>query len=47
MVVEVNIAVNPLIGFGKGRRFVAVNALRFKNGEEIFCHGVVIRIALS
>lgn len=35
------------VGFGKGSRFVAVNAFRFENREEIFRHGVVIRIANS
>ena len=46
MVVEVDIAVNHLVGFREGRRFVAVNALCFEDGEEIFRHGVVIRIPL-
>ena len=47
MVVKVDIAVKHLVGFGKGCRFMAVNALRFKDGKEIFRHGVVIWISLS
>ena len=43
MVVEVNIAVNHLIGFGKGRRFVAVNTFCFEDREEIFRLGVARR----
>ena len=45
MVVEVDIAVNPLVGFRESRRFAAANALRFKNGEEIFRHGIIIWVA--
>lgn len=45
MVVEVDIAVNPLVGFRESRRFAAVNALCFKNGEEIFRHGIIIWVA--
>ena len=45
MVVEVNIAVNHLIGFREGSRFTAVNALGFDNGEEILHHGIVIKIS--
>ena len=45
MVVDVNIAVNHLIGFREGSRFTAVNALGFDKGEEILRHGVVIRIS--
>lgn len=40
-----DIAVNHLIGFGKGRRFMRVNALRFEDRKEIFRHGIVIRIS--
>ena len=36
MVVKVDIAVNHLVGFREGRRFVAVDTLRFEDGEEIF-----------
>lgn len=45
MIVKVDIAVKHLIGFGKGSRFMAVNALGFEDGEKIFCHGVVVRIS--
>ena len=47
MVVEVNIVVNHLIGFRESGWFVSVDALRFENGEEIFRHGIVIRISAS
>ena len=46
MVVKEDISVNHLVGFREGGRFVAVNALGFEDGEEIFRHGVVIRIPL-
>mgnify|MGYP000112376585 CR=1 FL=1 len=41
MVVKMDIAVNHLVGFQDGSRFMAVNALRFEDGEEIFRHGVL------
>ena len=47
MVVKVDIAVDHLIGFGKGRRFVTVNALRFEDREEIFRHCIIIWIPTS
>ena len=43
MVVKVDIAVNHLVGFREGRRFVAVDKPRFWGGEEIFRPSVVIR----
>lgn len=43
IVAKVDIVVNYFIGLGKGSRFTSVDALRFKDGEEIFRHGVVIR----
>ena len=45
MVVEVNTAVNHLVGFQESGRFLAVDALRLEDGEEILCHGIVIRIS--
>ena len=47
MVVKVDIAVNHLVGFREGRWFVAVDTLRFEDGEEIFRHSVVIRVPTS
>ena len=47
MVVKVDIAVNHLVGFREGSRFVAVNTLGFEDGEEIFRHSVVIRVPTS
>ncbi len=47
VVVEVDIAVNHLICFCEGGRFVPVNALCFEDGEEIFCHRIVIRVPSS
>ena len=47
MVVKVDISVNCLIGFRKGGRLVAVNAFRFEDREEIFRHGIVIRVSPS
>ena len=45
MVVKEDISVDHLVGFREGGRFVAVNALGFEDGEEIFCHGVVIWVS--
>ena len=43
VVVKVDVTVNLLIGFiEKDGRFVAVDALGFENGEEIFRHRIVI-----
>ena len=36
MVVKEDISVNHLVGFREGGRFVAVKALGFEDGEEIF-----------
>lgn len=47
MVVKVDIAVNHLVDFREGSRFVAVNTLGFEDGEEIFRHSVVIRVPTS
>ena len=47
MVVKVDIAVNHLVGFREGRRFVAVDTLRFEDRKEIFCHCIVIRVSTS
>ena len=45
VIIEVNIPVNQFIRFLDRLWFVAVDALRFQNREEIFCHGIVIRIS--
>ena len=45
VIVEVDVSVNHLVGFREGSWFVAVNALCLENGEEIFRHGVVVRIS--
>lgn len=45
MVVEVDVAVNHLIGLGKGSGFVSVDALCFEDREEVLRHGIVIRIS--
>ena len=47
MVVEVDIAVNHFVGFGKSSRLVAVDTFRFENRKEIFCHRIVIRVSAS
>ena len=47
VVVKMDIAVNHFICFGEGSRLVAVDALCFENGEEIFCHCIVIRVSPS
>ena len=44
MVVKVNASVNHLISLGNSGRLVSISALCIEDGEEIFCHGVVIRI---
>ena len=40
MVVKEDISVDHLVGLREGGRFVAVNALGFEDGKEIFRHGV-------
>ena len=45
MVVKEDISVNHLVGLREGIRFVAVDTLRFEDGEEIFGHGVVIWVS--
>ena len=47
MVVKVDVTVNHLVGFREGRRFVAVDTLRFEDRKEIFCHCVVIWVPTS
>lgn len=47
VVVKMDIAVNHFICFGEGCRLMAVDALCFENGEEIFCHCIVIWVSTS
>ena len=42
-----DIAVDYLVGLREGGRFVTVDTLRFEDGEEIFRHGIVIRVSPS
>ena len=42
MVVKMDITVNHLIGLRESGWLMPVNTLRFEDGEEIFCHGIVI-----
>ena len=44
MVVEVNIAINQLIGLRKDSRLVTVNTFCFEDREEIFRHCIVIGV---
>ena len=45
MVVEIDEAIDHVIGLLIGSGLVAVNAFRLENGEEVFCHSVVITVA--
>ena len=47
MVVEMKVSVNQIIRFLECLRFVSVDALRFQNGKEMFCHCVVIKVTLT
>ena len=47
MVVKMDISVDHLVGFREGSRFVAIDTLRFEDREEIFRHGIVIRVSPS
>ena len=47
VVEKMDIAVNHFICFGEGCRLMAVDALCFENGEEIFCHCIVIWVSTS
>ena len=45
MIVEMDEIVNEIIRFLEGLRLMAVDALRFENGEEVFRHSVIIAIS--
>ena len=47
MIEELDVSVNQHIGFAEIVRFMSVNAFDFEDGEEVFCHCVIIRIASS
>ena len=47
MIVEMDVSINQRIGLVEGVGFVPVNAFGFEDGEEIFCHCVIIRIAFA
>ena len=47
VVVKVNVSVNHLVGLRESGWLVSVNTLCFKDGEEIFGHGIVIRVSPS
>ena len=45
MIVEIDEIVNEIIRFLKRLWLMAVDTLRFENGEEVFRHSVVIAIS--
>ena len=47
MVVEVNVSIDQIIRFPESLWLVSVDTLCFQDGEEIFCHCVVIRVTLA
>ena len=47
VIVEMDVSINQRIGLVEGVGFVPVNTFGFEDGEEIFCHCVIIRIAFA
>lgn len=47
VVVKMNVSINHLVGFVKGGRLVAIDALRFEDRKEILRHSVVIAVSSS
>ncbi|EGO64692.1 hypothetical protein ALO_06513 [Acetonema longum DSM 6540] len=47
IVVEPDIIINEINSMLKREALLPINALRLKNGKEVFCHSVVITIAPS
>ena len=47
MIVKMDVSINQRIGLVKGVGFVSVNAFCFEDGEKIFCHCIVIRVAFA
>ena len=47
VVIEMNVAVNQIICFVECLRLVTVDTLCFQDRKEVFCHGIVIGIALT
>ena len=47
VIVKVDISVNHLVGLRESGWLMSVNTLCFKDGEEIFGHGIVIRVSPS
>ena len=47
MVVEVDVFVDEIIGFIECFWFMSVNTLCFQDRKEVFCHCIVIGIALT
>ena len=47
VVVEVDVVINELTRLFKGCNLLAVDALRFENGEKVFSQSVVVRISTS
>lgn len=46
-VCENDISVNHIVWFGESGGFVPVDAFCFEDGEEIFCHCIVIWVPAS
>ena len=47
MVIEINIEINPFVGFFERSWLVPIDALHFEDREEIFRHSVVIAVSSS
>ncbi|EFB76558.1 hypothetical protein SUBVAR_04927 [Subdoligranulum variabile DSM 15176] len=46
-IVEMDVLVDQMVGLLKCLELLAINALRFENGKEIFHHCIVIRVPTS
>ena len=47
VIIEVNISVNQIICFLECPGLVPVDTFSFQDGEKVFCHCIIIRIAFS
>ncbi len=44
MVIEMNLAINHILGLLEGGRRMTVDVLRFQNAKEIFGQSIVVRV---
>ena len=47
VVIKVNVAINHGVCFTKRLWFMTINAFCLEDGEEVFSHGIVVRVTAS